>query len=51
MAQQDKKAFEQSLKEALAIDPDREKSQRLSNLIAQQRARWLLARAEELFIE
>jgi predicted anti-sigma-YlaC factor YlaD len=51
VAQQDKKAFDQSLQEALAVDPDREKSQRLSNLIAQQRARWLLARTEELFIE
>jgi len=51
VAQQDKAAFEQILKQALAIDPAREKTQRLSNLIAQQRARWLLARTEELFIE
>ena len=51
VARQDKPEFERLLKEALAVDPDREKSQRLSNLIAQRRARWLLARTEELFIE
>jgi predicted anti-sigma-YlaC factor YlaD len=51
VAQQDKSAFDRLLKEALAVDPAREKTQRLSNLIAQQRARWLLARTEELFIE
>jgi predicted anti-sigma-YlaC factor YlaD len=51
VAQQDKQAFDRLLKEALAVDPAREKTQRLSNLIAQRRARWLLARTEELFIE
>jgi predicted anti-sigma-YlaC factor YlaD len=51
VAQQDRKAFGRLLNEALAVDPAREKSQRLSNLIAQQRARWLLGRADELFVE
>lgn len=51
VAQQDKETFDRILKEALAVDPHREKSQRLSNLVAQRRARWLLARTEELFIE
>jgi predicted anti-sigma-YlaC factor YlaD len=51
VARQDKKEFDRVLKEALALDPAREKSQRLSNLIAQRRARWLLTRTEELFIE
>jgi predicted anti-sigma-YlaC factor YlaD len=51
VAEQDKKAFDRLLKEALAVDPARDKTQRLSNLIAQRRARWLLARTEELFIE
>jgi predicted anti-sigma-YlaC factor YlaD len=51
VAQQDKAAFLRSLNEALAVDPAREKSQRLSNLLAQRRARWLLARTAELFLE
>jgi predicted anti-sigma-YlaC factor YlaD len=51
VAQQDKKEFARLLNEALAVDTAREKSQRLFNLIAQRRARWLLARTEELFIE
>jgi predicted anti-sigma-YlaC factor YlaD len=51
VAQQDKKAFGRLLNQALAVDPDREKTERLSNLIAQRRARWLLGRADELFVE
>jgi predicted anti-sigma-YlaC factor YlaD len=51
VARQDRKEFERVLDEALAVDPQREKAQRLSNLIAQRRARWLKARADELFIE
>jgi len=51
VARQDKPEFDRVLKEALAVDPDREKSQRLSNIIAQRRARWLMTRTEELFIE
>jgi len=48
---QDRQEFERLLGEALAVDPDREKDQRLSNLLAQRRARWLLTRADELFVE
>jgi len=51
VSRQDKKEFDRVLKEALAVDPDKEKGQRLSNLIAQRRARWLMTRTEELFIE
>lgn len=51
VARQDKKEFDRLLQEALAVDPDKEKGQRLSNLIAQRRARWLMTRTEELFIE
>jgi len=51
VAQQDKKAFETLLRQALAVDPDQEATERLSNRIAQQRARWLLTRTEELFVE
>ena len=37
--------------QALAIDPDAAPEHRLANLISQRRARWLLARADELFVE
>jgi predicted anti-sigma-YlaC factor YlaD len=51
VAAQDRAEFERLLKEALAIDPDRAPDQRLSNIVAQRRARWLLSRADELFVE
>lgn len=43
--------FERLLARALAIDPDRRPEGRLANLVAQRRARWLLARTENLFLE
>jgi predicted anti-sigma-YlaC factor YlaD len=48
---QNRKQFEEMLHRALDIDPDAVKDLRLSNLVAQRRARWLLGRGEELFIE
>lgn len=51
VATQNRAEFIKLLKEALAVDPDRAPEQRLANLIAQKRARWLLGRADELFIE
>jgi predicted anti-sigma-YlaC factor YlaD len=48
---QDRQEFERLLGEALAMDPDRAIDQRLSNLLAQRRARWLLSRADELFVD
>lgn len=48
---QNRAEFIKLLKEALAVDSDRAPEQRLANLIAQKRARWLLGRADELFIE
>jgi predicted anti-sigma-YlaC factor YlaD len=48
---QDKKAFKQELEKALAVPPGGIKEQTLTNLLAQKRARWLLGRADELFIE
>jgi predicted anti-sigma-YlaC factor YlaD len=48
---QDRKEFERLLNEALALDPDAYPDGRLSNLVAQKRARWLLSRADELFVE
>lgn len=51
VAQQKRAEFEELLGQALAVDPNAEPDQRLSNLIYQKRARWLLSRADELFIE
>jgi predicted anti-sigma-YlaC factor YlaD len=48
---QDRKEFETMLRRALAVNPDAVPEVRVANLVAQRRARWLLGRAEELFIE
>jgi predicted anti-sigma-YlaC factor YlaD len=48
---QDRKEFEALLQKALAVDPDAKPEWRLNNLIAQRRARWLLRRADQLFLE
>jgi predicted anti-sigma-YlaC factor YlaD len=51
VAQQKRAEFEELLGQALAVDPNAEPDLRLSNLIYQKRARWLLSRTDELFIE
>ena len=51
LAAQDRAEFERLLHQALALDADAVPAQRLANLISQRRARWLLARADELFIQ
>jgi predicted anti-sigma-YlaC factor YlaD len=43
--------FESLLKQALTVDPDSRPEWRLSNIIMQRRARWLLSRENELFLE
>ena len=48
---QDRAEFLRLLDAALAVDPDAWPEQRLANLVAQKRARWLKSRADELFIE
>ena len=49
---QNKKEFEALLNEALAIDVAKAApEQRLANIIAQRRAKWLLSRVDELFVE
>ena len=48
---QDRGEFERLLHRALGIDPDDEPRLRLQNLIAQKRARHLLARVEDLFLD
>jgi predicted anti-sigma-YlaC factor YlaD len=47
---QDLKQFESLLHQALAIDPDLKPAWRLANLVMQRRAKWLLARTDQLFL-
>jgi predicted anti-sigma-YlaC factor YlaD len=47
---QDRRGFRLALERALAVDPDASPPDRLANRIAQERARRLLARADELFV-
>jgi hypothetical protein len=51
VAEQRRDEFEALLKQALAIDVERHPENRLANLVAQRRARWLLGRTERLFTE
>jgi predicted anti-sigma-YlaC factor YlaD len=48
---QNRVEFQSMIERALAIDADRQPAHRLANLIAQHRARWLLSRADDLFLE
>jgi predicted anti-sigma-YlaC factor YlaD len=49
--EQDRVAFTASLEKALAVDATRPNDQRLVNILLQKRARWLLERVDEYFIE
>ncbi|MCC7174216.1 MAG: TRAP transporter TatT component family protein [Bryobacterales bacterium] len=49
--QQNRKEFQSLLEQALAIDAGSRPEWRLNNLVAQRRARWLLKRTDELFVE
>ena len=48
---QDREEFERLLRRALAIDSNARPEWRLANLVMQKRARWLLARADDLFVK
>jgi predicted anti-sigma-YlaC factor YlaD len=48
---QDHEEFETLLKKALAVNPDARPEWRLTNLVMQRRARWLLSREDELFVK
>lgn len=48
---QNRAEFESLLQQALAINPDARPEWRLGNLIMQRRARWLLSRVDELFLD
>jgi len=51
IGKQDRKEFESLLGRALAIQVDSKPEWRLENLVMQRRARWLLSRKDELFLE
>jgi predicted anti-sigma-YlaC factor YlaD len=51
IGKQDRKEFESLLNRAIEIDVNAKPEWRLSNLVMQRRARWLLSRVDELFIE
>jgi hypothetical protein len=48
---QDRKEFEDLLNQALAIDPEKNQSERLVTILMQRKARALLAKEDELFID
>lgn len=51
VAKQDQEEFESLLKKALAVNPDARPEWRLTNIVMQRRARWLLSREDELFVK
>jgi predicted anti-sigma-YlaC factor YlaD len=51
IGKQDRKEFESLLNRAIEIDVNARPEWRLANLVMQRRARWLLSRVDELFIE
>ena len=48
---QDRDAFERKLDLVLNMDVEKDKDFRLSNIIAQERAKWLLSKTDEIFFE
>ncbi len=51
VGKQDRKEFESLLNRALLVDVNAKPEWRLANLVMQRRARWLLSRVDELFVE
>jgi predicted anti-sigma-YlaC factor YlaD len=49
--EQDRAGFTAALEKALAVDASQPNAQRLVNILMQKRARWLLPRVDEYFIE
>jgi predicted anti-sigma-YlaC factor YlaD len=50
LPQQKKQEFQALLDEAVAFDANTAPEQRVANLVAQRRAKWLLGRMAELFV-
>jgi predicted anti-sigma-YlaC factor YlaD len=51
VSSQNRAQFERMLHKALSVDPDARPEWRLSNLVMQRRAQWLLSREDELFLD
>lgn len=51
LPKQDKAGFVHTLEEAISIDVDAKPEWRLANVVMQRRARWLLGRADRLFVQ
>jgi predicted anti-sigma-YlaC factor YlaD len=51
MPSQNRTQFETMLRKALAVDPNARPEWRLSNMVMQRKARWLLSREDDLFLE
>jgi predicted anti-sigma-YlaC factor YlaD len=51
ISENNRKEFEALLNQALAVDLDKAPEQRLANMINQRRARWLLSRIDDLFVD
>jgi predicted anti-sigma-YlaC factor YlaD len=51
VGRQNRQEFKALLEQALSLDASRPSDYRLANVLAQKRARWLLSRADELFVE
>lgn len=51
VSQQNRAEFERLLGQALSVNPDTAPRWRLGNIVMQRRARWLLARTDQLFAE
>jgi hypothetical protein len=51
VGRQDRNEFTRLLEEVIAVDVEAHPTYRLANVIAQRRARWLLARTSDLFAE
>ncbi len=51
VGQQNRQEFKALLEQALALDASRPSDYRLANVLAQKRARWLLSRTDDLFVE
>jgi predicted anti-sigma-YlaC factor YlaD len=49
IAAQDRREFESLLNKAMAVDPDKDPSLRLANILTQRRAKFLLSRIDDLF--
>lgn len=47
---QNRAEFTALMRQALSVDPDADPEHRLTNVIAQRRARWLMERIDELFL-